>query len=537
MVAQATVTVFCEINFRTSATQRHIPVRAPDDAANRSAMFPSMKSVGQLGRPQQSDIPGLVEAFWRAAAAMSGSDRYRHLTAPSTAAAEALLHLASIDAEPALRAILRPDLDVDVDDDAVTWTVACFEIGCVAPAGVHQVGSACDALASLVSCQYRTHVASELICSGPNGLQWVAVVRADRRFSFQFPDLGNVSAPHPTAATLAVTRWRRHLSYREACLFVDELPADDDEAESDPVAASASGTDVLDLSVEGAPVERTPVEDQAGTPDTAAHAEDGLATDSAEQRTNPDRLPSGPELVTSESSRLAELNARREEARRSLRKTVATHTSDPSRSLDAALVGADAITNQTLAAAMRSAIAEVVPFLERYLLSAVGSAVASAMTPDHQAGSAELTELVGSLPAQLDAVLRNDRRERAQLQDVDELSDALVAAIRDEMQEALQDIDTVQRERLRRLTDLTTALNDRQSELRTWMTSIRQVEDVAERRFDRLEHHLQLVEQRVEDSTEQARRLDRVVEDVSQLRSAIDEVSLILREIQSDLTG
>ncbi len=508
-------------------------------------MFPRMESVGQLGRPQQSDIQGLVEAFWRAASAMSGSDRYRHLTAPATAAAEALLHLASIDAERALRTILRPDLDVDVDDDAVTWTVACFEIGCVAPAGVHQVGNACDALASLVSCRYRSHVASELICSGPNGLQWVAVVRSDRRFAFQFPDLGNVSAPHPTAATLAVTRWRRHLSYMEACLFVDEFPDVDDDTDNDTDTepTEGPGADVLDLSV----VESSSKAAVVATDSARAPAVDGPAVDGpdtavdeppAAEFATPHRVPDVP---PSESSRLAELNARREEARRSLRKTVATHASDPSRALDAALVGADAITNQTLAAAMRSAIAEVVPFLERYLLSAVGSAVASAITDNEHPGSAELTELVQSLPAQLEGVLRGDRRERAQLEDVDELSDAVVAAIRAEMHEALQDIDSVQRERLRRLSDLTTALNDRQSELRSWMTSIRQVEDHAERRFDGLEHHLQLVEKRADESadraTDQTSRLDQVVEDVAGLRSDIEEVAVILREIKSELPG
>ena len=501
-------------------------------------MFPRMKSVGQLGRPQGSDTRGLVEGFWRAASAMSGSERYRHLAAPATVAAEALLHLASVDAELALRTILRPDLDVDVEDDAVTWTVACFEIGCVAPAGVHQVGNACDALASLVSCQYRSHVASELICSGPNGLQWVAVVRADRRFAFQFPDLGNVSAPHPTAATLAVTRWRRHLSYMEACLFVDELPAVDDDLDTDPAPTEAAP---IDATPNGAPEDRGTPDDQ-GSPAADPERVDRPGVDlldlSAEQP-SVETSPAGDATVerTSESSRLAELNARREEARRSLRKTVATHASDPDRALDAALVGADAITNQTLAAAMRSAIAEVVPFLERYLLSAVGSAVASALTTDEPPGAAELTELVESLPARLETLLRDDRRQRAQLPDDDELSDAVVTAIRAEMHEALQDIDGVQRERLRRLTELTTALNERQSELRAWMTSIRQVEDHVERRFDGLEHHLQLVEQQVDDPADVGRRLDQVVEDVAELRSDISEVAVILREIRSERSG
>jgi hypothetical protein len=131
-------------------------------------------------------------------------------------AAGALVDLARDGDEDALRAILRPD----PGQETVTWTVACYGIGDLAPSALRDFADAAAAVTTLAGCGELTHVAAELLASTPTGLTWTALTRTGDQTTFHpfgRSAMGEVpaSSPAPVSsddATLAALRWQTQLS-------------------------------------------------------------------------------------------------------------------------------------------------------------------------------------------------------------------------------------------------------------------------------------------------------------------------------------
>jgi hypothetical protein len=155
-----------------------------------------------------------------------------------------------------LRSVLTPE----PSNANVTWTVSCYQVGDLAPSGMHDFADPVVALDCLVACPDASHIAGELIASTRNGLCWTALTRTNEQLRFQLP---GPSTLHDTgdghAGAAALRAWDEQLS---RWLGGDaELGADTDEARD--------GVDV-DLSVDshdGHPLPLTPEVVPAADPD------------------------------------------------------------------------------------------------------------------------------------------------------------------------------------------------------------------------------------------------------------------------------
>jgi hypothetical protein len=125
--------------------------------------------------------PGIVR-FRQAAVALAtgeaGSTAGRGLRAE---AAAALLELTAAGDEAALGDILRPD----PADGAVAWTVACYQIGDLAPSALQDFSEVAPAVRVLAACGEPAHVAAELVASTPVGLSWTALARVGDEVVFR----------------------------------------------------------------------------------------------------------------------------------------------------------------------------------------------------------------------------------------------------------------------------------------------------------------------------------------------------------------
>lgn len=327
-----------------------------------------MKGAERAGQLVCPEPAGLLDRFWRSAVLMAGAaeqERRRH----AQDAADVIVQLGGREAAIELASILRPDLETG----DVTWTIACFELGSVAPCGLHEVHDPVDAVAMLVDCQHDDHVASELVCTGGDGLQWVALYRADHRIEFQLPDLDNLSAPESETTAIALQRWQRHISYHRLRLDDHVDPGATTPAEVDEHVTPASR-----------PALRTPP-----LPSRAVRADVA-------------------------------------DARSRLRKHAETRADRSDAPLASSVHDNRPVTVGSLATALRSAVAEVVPLLERYLLDAVAEAVSDAGTalpgdPSRLGAirtqiSAELANLPRAVAAEVDR--RADGRNDVVTQDV-----------------------------------------------------------------------------------------------------------------------
>jgi hypothetical protein len=125
-------------------------------------------------------------------------------------AAKALLHLAAIKDDAALRQFLRPD----PQELETTWTVACYQIGDLTPCALLDFASPVAAVASLASCGEPSHVAAELVASTPEGTRWTALTRTGRSVRFQLPDHRSASVTTGEVLgelSLAAEHWRAQL--------------------------------------------------------------------------------------------------------------------------------------------------------------------------------------------------------------------------------------------------------------------------------------------------------------------------------------
>jgi hypothetical protein len=144
--------------------------------------------------------------------------------ARSAAAGHAALALAEVGDAGGLSGILRPDPAVE----PAAWTVACYEIGHVAPTALRDLSDPSEAVKLLAACPDVSHLAAELVVSTTDGLRWTALVRTGSDLRLRLPSDGNASGEsHLTGApsTGAQERW------------MDQLRAWSTEAEPAPEAA------------------------------------------------------------------------------------------------------------------------------------------------------------------------------------------------------------------------------------------------------------------------------------------------------------
>jgi hypothetical protein len=102
-------------------------------------------------------------------------------TAREAEAARALIDIAEAGDDGVLRHLLRPDPACA----SVSWTVACYRIGDLVPDSLRDFADPVGAVTALEDCGDPDHVAAELVASTPEGLCWVALVRAGTQVRFQ----------------------------------------------------------------------------------------------------------------------------------------------------------------------------------------------------------------------------------------------------------------------------------------------------------------------------------------------------------------
>lgn len=96
-------------------------------------------------------------------------------------AGRALIDLAGSDDGAVLGQLLRPDPACA----ASSWTVACYRIGDLVPHTLRDFQDPVAAVRTLSDCGEPEHLAAELVASTPEGLCWVALVRAGAQVRFQ----------------------------------------------------------------------------------------------------------------------------------------------------------------------------------------------------------------------------------------------------------------------------------------------------------------------------------------------------------------
>lgn len=130
--------------------------------------------------------------------------------APAAAAAM-MVAAARVGRDDLLRDVLRPD----PQHAGTTWTVACFQIGDLAPSAIRDFSDPVAAVRELMDCGKPMHVAAELVASDRSGIRWTAMVRTGDRVVFQlFADrtTGSTSGPDPVEVTAMGVRWARRLA-------------------------------------------------------------------------------------------------------------------------------------------------------------------------------------------------------------------------------------------------------------------------------------------------------------------------------------
>jgi hypothetical protein len=154
---------------------------------------------------------GDVATFRQAAVTLSAlPEQQATHSAPAAMAGEALRTLAEKGDERALSDILRPD----PRPGAVTWTVACYQLGDMTPSELVDLPSAVAAVRCLAGCGNPSHVAAELLASTRQGLRWTAMVRTGERLSFQLLSTASgsdQSAGEPGGLAGSIALWKTRL--------------------------------------------------------------------------------------------------------------------------------------------------------------------------------------------------------------------------------------------------------------------------------------------------------------------------------------
>ena len=187
-----------------------------------------------------------------------------------------------------LRSVLTPE----PSNANVTWTVCCYQVGDLAPSGMHDFADPVGALDCLVDCPDASHIAGELIASTRSGLCWTALTRTNERLRLQLPGPGTL---HDTtdgqAGATALRSWDDQL-----CRWLGG------DVESEVDLASEVDLDVVGGDVQVAPL--TPVVVAAAGPDGWSWLVDRLVSAEVAAAVNERRLTDRLEAVERRLERL-----------------------------------------------------------------------------------------------------------------------------------------------------------------------------------------------------------------------------------------
>lgn len=284
-----------------------------------------------------------------------------------------LCELARCGASSLLASVLR----VDHDSAIGGWTVACYEIGDTAPSALHEHDDPVAALAALVNCDTPSHIASELICNGEDGLQWVALTRSRTQVRFHLPDELNTSAHRSALVNVAIRGWSEQLERHR-----HDRPA----VRPEPLQIRAERA--AGHSVDRASAPSSGDEDPA----VARAWADEFGEDFGDERFSQVALEALG-FGADDSAASAPL--------------APTSVSNP--------VGV--VTARHLNSAVRTALAGAVPYLEQYFLDALAERIAAKATAEDEEPDAG-APAIGSGGDVLDAVLRGQQELAAELRSV-----------------------------------------------------------------------------------------------------------------------
>ena len=321
-----------------------------------------------------------LDPFWRAAVRL-----HRHPDRPGGAedAAAALCDLARSGASSLLTSVLR----VDLGSASAGWTVACYEIGDTAPSALHEHDAPAGAISALMECGTPSHIASELVCNGEGGLQWVAMTRARTRIRFQLPDELNTSARRSSQVNVAMRGWQDHLDQHRHL----------DRPAVPPAAALVRAPRAAEV---------------VGIDHTVSPTPLAAPTPSAPSPVRSDGAP-----VPSDGSWADDLDDDGGMSHAALA-ALGLAVEAPSRPAPAPSPAAAGIDARTLNTAMRSALAGAVPYLEQYLLDSVAERVAALATTLGRTDDRQAADVLAEIRREIAVVLRRQEELTAELRSV-----------------------------------------------------------------------------------------------------------------------
>lgn len=169
---------------------------------------PDDDPVATIRRHGVTPDPLALRRFRSAATRLATATTTDEREGAATDAAAALAGLAADGRADELRSVLTPD----PTNANGTWTVCCYQIGDLAPSGLHDFPDPLAAMASLLACPVSSHVAAELITSTHDGLRWTALARNNDRVVFQLPDPSTAQdSSGGRAVAGALRRWDEQL--------------------------------------------------------------------------------------------------------------------------------------------------------------------------------------------------------------------------------------------------------------------------------------------------------------------------------------
>jgi len=166
-----------------------------------------------LGEPSCGPVDlwtGLVRLAWVALPAVRGLEPDRSRVSDRAwripeDVASAIVGAARAGDAALLRDLLRPD----PQRNETTWTVACFQIGDLAPSAIRDFADPVAAVLQFAGCGEPMHVAAELVASDSGGSRWTALVRTGDRLVFQlFGDASAESASSTGSSVVEAVRLR-----------------------------------------------------------------------------------------------------------------------------------------------------------------------------------------------------------------------------------------------------------------------------------------------------------------------------------------
>jgi hypothetical protein len=190
---------------------------------------PASSSRAFAQQPASLERRRVAAAFFEAALGLANGPGEEATRRPlAEAAGRALVRLAELGASRALLEVLTPD----PAEQALTYTVACYQIGDVVPCELRDFAHPAHAVRALARCEHSSHVAAELLASTSAGLRRSVLARTGELVCFRPPEASWICGPDPERAAAALARWSARL--QRWSTRANSGPMGDARAERDP---------------------------------------------------------------------------------------------------------------------------------------------------------------------------------------------------------------------------------------------------------------------------------------------------------------